>query len=335
MLVLQHVFRRKSILMVRRHAAIGDIICTLPSVASLRQGNPKAVIVYETGYAYMALVRCFRDVDLVVEGGSWLAKLLQKVVKPERSFHPLLPDELQPPRTRSRIHLTEEFRKCFGLETLSEESVPVEIPARALRLVQRRLQRERLGGKSFVVIHAGPSWKVKEWPERYWRDLVAELKIRHMIEVIQIGEDRTSFGESSESPRTAGARDWVGTLRMDQTLALLSLADLFVGIDSGVLHMAGAVDTPCVGIFGPTDPLCFLPRNSRAAGVTSNVTCLGCHHDPQGPKHWKRGCPNDIRCMSELTAEKVFSACNQILDGGRNPVLQDCCDGIAISPGRP
>ena len=85
--------------------------------------------------------------------------------------------------------------------------------------------------------------------------------------------------------------DWIGKLSMDQMLALLKEADLFVGIDSGMLHMAGAVRTACVGIFGPTDPACRMPIGSPAIGVTAQVPCLGCHHNAGGPGHWISGCP--------------------------------------------
>ena len=316
-------FCRRPILYICRLSAIGDIVCTLPSVATFRQRHSRLFIVYETGYSYMPLVRRCRDVDLVVEGGSWQAKLLQKVVKPEMLFRPLLPDEQLPPQPVRRIHLVEEFQRGFGLASLVESPVQLGISARASRQVRRRLRQEQLYGKPFVVIHTGPTWNVREWPESHWCHLVAELKANNQIEVIQIGEDRTSVGESRKAPRPGEARNWVGKLTLDQTLVLLRMADLFVGIDSGVLHMAGAMDTPCVGIFGPTDPLCRLPRNRRAVAVTSNVSCLGCHHGEQGPGHWRSGCPHDIRCMSELTVKEVFSACDKLLKG-QNRLIQRC-----------
>ena len=310
---IQCVFYRKYILLIRRHAAIGDIVCTLPSVATLRQNHPKSFIVYETGYSNMALVRHSRDVDLVVEGGSWLAKLLAKVVKTGRLFDPLLPDEYRPPRPVERIHLVEEFKRSFGLKSLVEPPVVLDISARALRQVKQRLQQQRLSEKPLVVIHTGPTWKVREWPESNWCRLVAELKNQKNLEVIQIGQDQTSFGEARQAPQAGGARNWVGTLTISQTLALLSLADLFVGIDSGVLHLAGALNTPCVGIFGPTDPASRLPRKPCASSVTLPIPCLGCHHDAQGPRHWQSGCPQDIRCMTELTAAEVLAVCNKHL----------------------
>ena len=69
---------------------------------------------------------------------------------------------------------------------------------------------------------------------------------------------------------------------MAKMLALLSSSILFVEIDAGILHLAGAVGTPCVGIAEPTDPDCFLPRNCASIGVTGELTCIGCYRDASG-----------------------------------------------------
>jgi ADP-heptose:LPS heptosyltransferase len=312
-LFVQCVCLRKSILWVYRHAGIGDIVSTLPSVATLKQHFPKMIVVYETRPGYVTLVRRCPHVDMVIEDCSLPTKFLPRIFKPKMSFRPLLPEERHPPQPRERIHIIEEFQKSFGLKSLNEQSARLTVSSRALRQVGRRLRHEQMGGKPFAVIHTGPTWKVKEWPEKNWDDLVAGLKARNQIAIIQIGENRTATGEARESPHVVGAINWVGTLTMDQTLALLSLANLFVGVDSGVLHLAGVMDAPCVGIFGPTDPMCFLPRNGRSAGMVSNVSCLGCHHDPQGPRHWQSGCANHIRCMTELSVESVSEACGKLL----------------------
>lgn len=312
-LLVQCVLLRKSILLVCRYSGMGDIVCTFPSVATLKGQHPESIIVYETRCHYVTLVRSCREVDLVVEEGSLLTILLQRVFKPGQILFPSLPDEGKPPRPRERIHLIDEFSKSFGLSILNEQSVYLDVSPRALRHVVKRLRHEQIYGKRFAVLHAGPTWKVKEWPEKQWNELIAKLKAHHRIEVIQIGEDRTPYGEIREGTRVAGARNWVGTLTMDQTLALLSMADLFLGVDSGVLHLAGAANASCIGLFGPTDPACFLPRNNRSIGITSNVSCLGCHHNAKGPAHWQSGCANNIQCMSELPVKSVFDACTKLL----------------------
>jgi hypothetical protein len=65
-------------------------------------------------------------------------------------------------------------------------------------------------------------------------------------------------------------------------------------------------------LFGPINPRLRLPPETPAIAATSNVACLGCHH--RLPRlHWRTGCENNIRCMGELSAKNVFTACEHLL----------------------
>ncbi len=313
-LFIHQVIFRKPILLIQRHSGIGDIICTFPSVAALKKANPETLIAYETQRSYLALPRLCRYVDLAFADDSLLALFLHRTFKPTRTLHPSLPDEYEPPRPREKIHLSEEFGRSFGLPMPPDQIVHLKSASSARRQIRRKLNREGIDGKKrLIVIHTGPTWEVKEWPVEKWHELIDDLKSEEEMEVIQIGEDLTGTRDARKSPRVAGAMDWIGTLTLDQTLALLSEADLFVGIDSGMLHLAGTVCTPCVGIFGPTDPDSFLPRNSAAFAASSRIACIACHHDPQGPQHWRSGCANNIACMAELEVKDVAAACHDLL----------------------
>jgi ADP-heptose:LPS heptosyltransferase len=306
---------RRPVIVVQRHAGIGDVVCTFPSVEVLRKNEPNAVVVYETWRGNIPVVECCSAVDLVVEQETPLANHYRRFLRPERILRPFLPDELNPPKPREPIHLVDEFARSFGLPALGEVSAQLKVPAKERLQICRRLREAYLNHEPIAVIHTGPTWQVKEWPAANWLELVKQMKDSLGMVVIQIGQDYCATGETRLSPRVEGALDWIGQLTIKEMLALLENAKIFVGIDSGMLHLAGAVSTPCVGLFGPTDPKCFLPRESPAVGVTSNVDCLGCHHNVEGPMHWQSGCPNAIRCMSGLSVEDVFRACSRLLQG--------------------
>jgi ADP-heptose:LPS heptosyltransferase len=88
---------------------------------------------------------------------------------------------------------------------------------------------------------------------------------------------------------------------------------LIISIDSGPIHVAGAVGTPVVGLFGAVNPLYRLPPASAAVGLVTDVPCLFCHH--RTPiEHWRTGCPHDIRCMKLLEPEAVFNAVVEMLE---------------------
>jgi ADP-heptose:LPS heptosyltransferase len=326
-LAIRHLLLREPIFWVHRGSGIGDIICTLPAVVALRHIEPKAIIIYETRRTNLPIVMRCRSVDLVVEEGSPLARIARKVFALKMYLNPLLPDEYVPQRHCARIHLSEEFGRSFGFPTLKRQSVCLEVIPKANKEVRKWLQNEGLqneesNGAPLVVIHTGPSWKTREWPIEHWLDLVGRLQAEFNARVVQIGHDSYQSGEASPSPRVTGTVDWVGKLSIDHMLALLKVTDLFVGIDSGMLHLAGAVRTPCVGIFGPTDSNCRLPACSPAVGVTAQVPCIGCHHNADGPGHWRMGCVHDVRCMSNLGGEDVFRACSQLLKTPRRPEVR-------------
>jgi len=93
---------------------------------------------------------------------------------------------------------------------------------------------------------------------------------------------------------------------IDKLINLVAAVDLLIGIDSGPIHVAGAVGTPCVALFGPTDPDLVL-FDPGTTGVFHRVDCSFCHH--RHPRlHWMSGCPHGIRCMKALTVEEVFAA---------------------------
>ena len=312
-LLWKHFVLKRPLLLIIRSAGIGDIICTFPSVATLKHDHPHAIIVYATKLAYVNLLPRSL-VDFGVDLYSILPVALEKLLNPRWVFRPRTPDDYRPRRARQKIHLAEEMRKSFGLPELMQPSFHVQPNPAALRAVEGYLDATNLRGKRLVILHTGPTWPVKEWSsEEKWSRLAHELRTRHEVIPIQIGEDLSALGDARRAQRAGGAIDWVGKLTFDETLALLSIAQLFVGIDSGPLHMAGMVNLPCVGLFGPTDGACFLPRDGRSVGVSSHVACLGCHHNVPEPGHWQNGCPHDILCMKELTVEDVLKACESVL----------------------
>jgi ADP-heptose:LPS heptosyltransferase len=312
LLFKRYILGRPAILVCRR-GGIGDIVATLPAIATLRQQAPYPLIIYETRQLNVALLKCCSVVDLVVEENTDLAVYCRRFLRPASSFRPQLPDERSPREPRGNRHIVDEFRKSFNLAILQKHSAYFCVSGKAQKEVRRRLRAVGIQNKPLVVIHTGPTWQVKEWPAENWQKLVARLVSELGVEVVQVGQDTCATGESRLSCRVEGAVNWVGKLTIEQTLALLKVTDLLVGIDSGMIHLAGAVSTPCVGLFGPTMPNSYLPQESPAAGVTANVPCLGCHHHAEGQKHWEKGCPNDICCMSELSVDEVFLACKKLL----------------------
>jgi ADP-heptose:LPS heptosyltransferase len=94
-----------------------------------------------------------------------------------------------------------------------------------------------------------------------------------------------------------------GKTNLKELCHLLKGATLFVGVDSGVMHLASSFDIPVVGIFGPTDPSYVGPQNRRSKVVREEMECSPCY---------LRGCEERL-CMKNLDVQRVLEACEQLL----------------------
>jgi heptosyltransferase-2 len=137
---------------------------------------------------------------------------------------------------------------------------------------------------------------------------VAALRQYGFNEIFQLGTQLHHTVKTARAFEMPGAISLVDQLTLPECIAMISGADLFIGIDSGLLHIAASVGTTSVSLWGPTAPLLrFSPRKTRLF-MTGQVPCLACHH--RKPRlHWITGCPHEINCMKQITVEEVFQNC--------------------------
>ena len=149
-----------------------------------------------------------------------------------------------------------------------------------------------------VVLHPAARWRTKLWMADRWRALAAALA--------QAGWGAILTGGAADAPLAAEIvaglerppLNLVGRLGLKGLAALLGGVDLMVTVDSGPMHMAGAVGTPVVALFGPTDPRRTGPL-CPARILRRELACSPC---------LDRRCriPEQYRCMRELAVEEVL-----------------------------
>jgi len=129
---------------------------------------------------------------------------------------------------------------------------------------------------SFAVVHPGAKWPPKRWSAERFRDLAQRLQASG-LDVILVGDtgDRQLLqvvaGGLTPSPHVLA-----GDLGIGSVGVLIQRARLFVGNDSGLMHLASAVGTPVLGLFGPTYPDRTGPLNSAGKGVVKPIACRPC-----------------------------------------------------------
>jgi len=155
------------------------------------------------------------------------------------------------------------------------------------------------GFEPLIALAPGSIWATKQWP--YYSDLARELRGVARLVVIGAEADRPLAAEIVAAADGA-AIDATGRLSLLASAELVGRAMLLVTNDSAPLHLASAMNTPTLAIFGPTVPefgFGPLAERSQVAGQTG-LACRPC--DRHGP----RRCPlGHWRCMREITADDV------------------------------
>jgi ADP-heptose:LPS heptosyltransferase len=177
----------------------------------------------------------------------------------------------------------------------------------------KRLRAVNPEGRPIIVIHSGPTWPVKEWPIERWSELVENVATSGSV-IIHVGTDFDLYMRRVPPRLVSNTINWIDALNLVELVALLEQANVFVGIDSGPLHIATALGVPSIGLFGPTEGRLHIHPRARALIISGRASCLGCHHASAGPRHWQTGCPNNIICMREITSDQVFSAVSRALN---------------------
>jgi len=198
--------------------------------------------------------------------------------------------------------------------------MPVEESARMLAAA--KLTALGVGSDARVtVIHVSAGNPFRRWPESAFATLAATLVSRAPDRWVLVSagpSDREAVGrvlaDARQQAGSAAARIVDGEgLSLAELRAVLDRAALFIGGDSGPLHIAATSEVPIVGLYGPTLPVRsapWRPRRYRTASV--DVGALPCRPCDQ------RVCtPGDFRCLTTLPAARVVEAAEAFLAGGR------------------
>ena len=167
------------------------------------------------------------------------------------------------------------------------------------------------GGRRLVAIHPGSGAAVKRWRTEAWAELTRRLSVDQGVQVLFTGSageaelidpilDAMRGGGSLPAPAISLA----GQTGLSTLAAVYRRCSLVIGPDSGPLHLAVAVGTPTVHLYGPVDRRTFGPWGSpqRHRVVTSNWACISCNRlDWPGSSLDEHGCVRDVAVEQVLT----------------------------------
>ncbi len=138
----------------------------------------------------------------------------------------------------------------------------------------------------------------KKWPLNHWIDLANSYNSNY--NVIFLGKDISVNKEIKEKCRSNNIKSLIGKTSLHDVIDLLSVTDLVVSNDSGLMHIAGALNCKIIALYGSSSPFYTPPLIDNDSGevVYKNLDCSPC---------FKRECPlQHLNCLREISAEEVL-----------------------------
>jgi ADP-heptose:LPS heptosyltransferase len=182
----------------------------------------------------------------------------------------------------------------------------IHLPPRDAQAITEMLRSHGLDETPMALLVPGTIWETKHWHIAGFADVG-----RHLL---ASGLSVAIAGTSGDGPRSRmiagscpGARDLSGQTSVAGLVALIERAAICVTNDSGSMHVAAAVGTPVVSVFGPTNAIWIGPYRRPDGVVRANVSCAPCY------LRRLRQCPNGHRCMREVTAAMVIERIDRVL----------------------
>ena len=230
----------------------------------------------------------------------------------------LLTDPIAVPEWKSRKHevfyylhlIGETERRVLGRDTVSVTIPDISLEVSRERRVAAKSQLLAFGvdpKKRTVALGVGSTNSLaKRWPAERYAQLNDLLQTEMDSNVILIGSNDEII-VADEVVRLSGkpSINLAGKTDLAEIVAILSEIDLLIANDMGLAHVAPAVGTQTVVIFGPTNPETTRPFSHIAEIVRKAVECSPC---------MLRDCPIDHRCMTWISVEEVFAAAERIFN---------------------
>lgn len=226
--------------------------------------------------------------------GYWSKKIVRKNLFYNKIIHSVL----------GTIHTVDHHLKVaqeLGLSTQDYHPFIFVLPADITNINQKLYDFGLKEKEQFVIIHPGARRWYKSWPPERFARLGDSIIKKYSVKVILTGseDDRKSVLKIMANMK-AKAIDLTGQFSLLELPPLIKKALCLIGNDSAPMHIATAVETPVIALFGPTDWRCWYPRREHDCVFAAEFPCRPCGHK-------NSDCPlGDGYCMSYIDFDAVW-----------------------------
>lgn len=296
---LSHNIGSAGVIGVHRAGALGDVLMTTGVVHQLKKQFPNHDIVFSTSCPDVLTGN--PDITRIVPSKN---HIVANVV-----FDLDLAYERSP-----NLHAAHAYSQVvFGTHLPLHDLRPVMTSHFEHRQsIIAKLPPKFLTDRGFVVINMSVSWTNRTWPRQRWIQV-----INHLIDV---GYSVAVVGKGADfAPDTRpGIANLLNKASIQEIRELIKASKLYIGPDSGVLHIALTTDTPVIGLFTVANPeYRMFPRGDavdrKSCAITPRIGCRFCLHRESPPVTYV-GCVNKtLQCLNDITPKEVIETALKIL----------------------
>ena len=249
---------------------------------------------------------------------TYLSRIPQRIGYNKDLRGLLLTEPIAVPEWKNRRHevfyylnlVSEIERRVFGRDTVSAALPDISLEVSD----ERRFEAGKLLAgfgldplQKIVALGVGSTnSRAKRWPAERYAELADRLQLDADANVILIGaKDESDVAAKVWESCKVKPTNIAGKTDLSEAVSILASIDLLISNDMGLAHVAPAVGTETIVIFGPTNPETTRPFSDRATLIREDVDCSPC---------MLRDCPIDHRCMTRISVDEVFDAAVEIFN---------------------
>ncbi len=306
---------------------LGDVVLTLPVFQAIKDNFPKAEIHVIVGQSAQAVFENDSRIAKVILYNRRipLSEKIKFILNIRRERYDLIIDLRRSlvgffggARLRNKIFVFSrktEHKAARHLKALANIAAADDHAESFLKIDPHASAKidslVSLDQRKLIVVAPGSKSDIKKWPAEYYARLLDRLAANKDYRVVFAGDANDAKDAAQIKKQMLGeALDLSGKTNFKELAALLERACLLITNDSAPLHIADALKTPVLAIFGPTDPRKYGPRQTGSLVASRPIFCSPCE---------KAQCRYHHECMKELGVDEVYKKATQILNDEFQP----------------
>lgn len=295
----------------RTRGGIGDVLMTLPAIRHIKQ-TYGCRTVYATSFAYLNGI-----LPKIVENLPFIDEVVPTMERDKIQAQRLLVADLTCPCVEHEkpgmraLHRIDLFGQSMGLKPGSfDPQIPYIVEPEEERWARKFLDSRGIVNQTLILIQLFASTERRSLPLQLQREAIGRLTRQDPnLKFLAITHSSDPVPSKFDQASVIQVRDY----GFREIAALASLSDAIIAPDSSILHLAAALQKPCLAIFGPTDPYSRLNYMTKVVGLAPGEE-LACQ-----PCWYKEPCPVGRTCLKKIGVEDLIVGIRRLLKEEYDP----------------